>query len=199
MGDRLIIDAIYRMGTVFRDFDLSGFWAVDDEYAQENYVGEPTTDEEVADVERELGYKLPASYVALLRLQNGGCPVKTCFPMEVPTSSGDDFVEIDGLMGTDRRKEWSFCGAAGNRYMIDEWGYPEIGVMIWSDGHTALFLDYRACGPQGEPEVVFVDMEGDDEEGEIVPLAPNFEAFVRGLVDDDQFYGADEEEDEEDE
>lgn len=184
------------MGTVFRDFDLSAFWETDEYYADNDYVGAPTTDEEIASVERELGYKLPESYVALLRVQNGGRPVKTCFPLEVPLWSGDDFVEIDGLIGTDRKIESSFCGATGNRYMIDEWGYPEIGVMIWSDGHTALFLDYRACGPQGEPSVVFVDMEGDDEEGEIVPLAPNFEAFVRGLVDDDVFYGDDEEDDE---
>jgi hypothetical protein len=45
-------------------------------------------------------------------------------------------------------------------------------------------LDYRACGPQGEPAVVHVDQEDDYR---ITPLAPSFEAFVRGLVPESAF------------
>lgn len=43
-----------------------------------------------------------------------------------------------------------------------------------------LCLDYRACGPQGEPCVVHVDEEWDYK---ITFVAPTFEAFVRGLED----------------
>ena len=43
-----------------------------------------------------------------------------------------------------------------------------------------LCLDYRACGPKGEPAVVHVDQERDFK---ITPVAPDFESFVRGLVD----------------
>ena len=47
-----------------------------------------------------------------------------------------------------------------------------------SAGHDLVMLDYRACGPQGEPAVVHIDQEDDYR---ITPLAPTFEAFVRGL------------------
>ena len=57
-------------------------------------------------------------------------------------------------------------------------------------------MDYRECGPQGEPKVVHSDQEDDYY---ITPLADSFEAFIRGLVDEDDFDFDDEEEIEEDE
>ena len=65
--------------------------------------------------------------------------------------------------------------------MIAEWEYPAIGVAICdcpSAGHDMIFLDYRACGSQGEPAVVHVDQENDYK---ITHLADSFEEFIRGL------------------
>jgi hypothetical protein len=45
-------------------------------------------------------------------------------------------------------------------------------------------LDYRACGPTGEPQVVHIDQERDYN---IVLVAESFEAFIRGLQDDSAF------------
>jgi len=39
-------------------------------------------------------------------------------------------------------------------------------------------MDYRKCGPRGEPEVVHVDQELDYR---ISLVAKNFETFIRGL------------------
>ena len=57
-----------------------------------------------------------------------------------------------------------------------------------------VFLDYRECGPHGEPGVVHIDQEDDYL---ITPLADTFEEFVRGLVDEEDY--DDEEDLEEDE
>ena len=47
-----------------------------------------------------------------------------------------------------------------------------------------LCLDYRACGPLGEPQVVHVDQEADYR---ITFVAENFESFIRGLQSDEDF------------
>lgn len=59
------------MENVFADFDFADFWE-DSEYAVLNYISAPPTDELIASIEEELGYKLPASYIELMRQQNGG-------------------------------------------------------------------------------------------------------------------------------
>ena len=52
--------------TPFEGFDLTGFWD-DSMYALKEYVSDPPSDELIASVEEELGYKLPASYIWLLK------------------------------------------------------------------------------------------------------------------------------------
>ncbi|MDG0808540.1 SMI1/KNR4 family protein [Cohnella rhizosphaerae] len=150
-------------------------------------MSDPPSDALIAEVEEALGYKLPAAYIRLMKLQNGGIPRNTCFPTEVPTSWADDHIAIEGIMGIGKDKDYSLCGSLGSRFMIEEWGYPDIGVVFCdcpSAGHDVVMLDYRACGPQGEPQVVHVDQEQDYR---ITFLASSFEDFVRGLVDEEAF------------
>ena len=171
---------------MFEGFDFTDFWE-DCEYAQEKYVSDPPSDELIASVEQELGYKLPASYIWLMKRHNGGIPVNTCFPTDVPTSWAEDHVAITGIFGIGREKLYSLCGGLGSRFMIDEWEYPDIGVAVCncpSAGHDMIFLDYRECGPQGEPKVVHIDQEYDYE---ITPLADSFEDFIRGLVNEEVY------------
>lgn len=173
-------------GIPFAGFDFTDFWD-DDEYAREEYLSAPPSDELIADVEQELGYKLPDSYIWLMKQYNGGMPQNTCFPTGTPTSWAEDHVAITGIFGIGREKAYSLCGELGSQFRIDEWGYPAIGVAICdcpSAGHDMIFLDYRKCDPQGEPAVVHVDQEYDYE---ITPLADNFEAFIRGLVNEEEY------------
>lgn len=171
----------------FDGFSFDGFWD-DCDYALEECVCASPTDEEIADIERELGYKLPESYIWLMKRHNGGIPVNDCFPTNTPTSWAEDHVAISGIFGIGRDKTYSLCGELGSQFMIDNWGYPAIGVAICdcpSAGHDMIFLDYRECGPEGEPKVVHVDQEYDYK---ITFLADNFEEFIRGLVSEDEYY-----------
>ena len=171
---------------MFAGFDLGQFWEPS-EYALAEYVGASLTDEAVAKVERELGYTLPASYVELMRYQNGGIPRRRNHRTKERTSWADNHIAIAGIYSIGGEKRCSLCGDVGSRFWHDEWGYPDIGVYFAacpSGGHDMVCLDYRACGPTGEPQVVHVDQEWDYR---VVFVAETFEAFIRGLEDDSAF------------
>lgn len=175
-------------------YDPSTFWEQSD-YAQSSHVSSPFDESQIISTEQELGYKLPASYIQLMNTQNGGIPAHTVFPTEEATSWAEDHIAISGIMGIGHTKSYSLTGDLGSRFMIEDWGYPDLGIVICdcpSAGHDVVMLDYRFCGPQGEPCIVHVDQEDDYE---ITYLAPNFEAFVRGLVDEDTFDLDEEDED----
>jgi SMI1 / KNR4 family. len=163
--------------------NITDFWD-DCEYALKHYVEEKPTDELIKSIEDELGYKLPDSYISLMKIHNGGIPKKTCYPTSTPTSWSDNHIQICGISGIGRKKMYSLCGEMGNNFMIQEWGYPNIGLVICDTptaGHDIIMLDYRKCGPHGEPEVIHVDQEFDYK---ITFLAENFITFLNGLVDE---------------
>ncbi len=146
-----------------RQFDPNDFWE-DSNYAREEYVGAPLTDEALAAVERELGYRLPRAYVALSRHQNGGIPKRTNHRTREPTSWADDHVAITGIYSIGFDKQCSLCGPLSSRFWMEEWGYPDIGIYFAdcpSAGHDLLCLDYQDCGRDGEPRIVHVDQESD--------------------------------------
>lgn len=175
-----------KQGQPFQDFDLTNFWN-DANLEHSDYYGEPLTDELLAEIEAELGFKLPDSYVYLMRQHNGGRPMNTCFPTDTPTSWSEDHIEIFGIFSIGRAAICSLGGVHGSQFWIDEWEYPPIGVAFCDTqtaGHEMVFLDYRECGPQGEPQVVHIDQEYDYA---ITVLAPDFESFIRGLVHSDYY------------
>ena len=171
------------MPSYFEGFSFEKFWK-QSEYAKKEYVGTNITPQMIESVEQELGYKLPYSYITLLKTQNGGIPNNTNYPTTGPTSWADDHVALTGIMGIDSNKTYSLCGNLGGEFMKQEWGYPDIGVYICdcpSAGHDMIALDYRKCDSNGEPTVVHVDQENDYK---VTFLA---EIFIRGLLDDEAF------------
>lgn len=160
---------------MFEDFDFTDFW--NDDAENMDLIGEPPSDELIVEIEKELDYKLPASYIWLMKQHNGGLIKKTDFLVTISNSWKivwvTKFIKIN-----------SICDE--NQFMKNDWGYPDIGVAICdtpSAGHEMIFLDYRECGRQGEPKVVHIDQELDYE---ITLLADNFEDFIRGLVDSEE-------------
>ncbi len=171
--------------TYFPEIDLSQFWD-DDELALEEYVDQAPDDVLIASIETELGYKLPESYIALMKQHNGGVPYATCFPLPVEDEAEEqDYIEITGFLSIGRKKMNSLCGAAGNKLFKDAWHYPDYGVYICdcpSAGFDLILLDYRYCGPDGEPSVAYVNVEEDV----IIPLAPDFVTFVQNLAEESE-------------
>lgn len=158
-----------------KDFNWTGFWK-DTDYAFESYIGRDVTDEDIKNAEAELGYILPTAYIELLKNHNGGVVNKNCF-----INDDDDYVYITGIYGIDRDKKYSLLGEMGNEFWISKVKYPPIGIVVAdtiSGGHDMIFLDYRECGPTGEPKVVRVDQECDYS---ITPLADNFGDFIKNL------------------
>ena len=173
----------------FATFDFSDFWN-DCEYSQQNYQEPPPSDALIAELQAEFGYRFPDAYIALARRHNGGLLQRSCHPMDEATSWADDHIEVSGLHAIGRQARYSLGGEIGTRFMQRQWGYPDIGIVIAdcpSAGHDLIMLDYRQCGPQGEPQVVHVNQEADYA---ITPVAPDFTTFIHGLVDEEAFNDA---------
>lgn len=147
------------------------------------YTGPPATDAAIWNAEQALGYRLPASYVALLRERNG-IPRRECFPTTFSNTWALDHIAISGILGVGTHR-WGIDSELGSRYLIGEWEYPDIGVVICdtpAGGHDTVMLDYSGCGAEGEPSVAYVDEDR-------VPrqLSPTFAGFLEGLVSCEDF------------
>lgn len=98
---------------------------------------------------------------------------------------------ITGILAIGRSATYSLLGEIGGTFMMEMWGYPDIGVYFAdtpSAGHEMLAFDYRECGPQGEPTVVHVDQESGFR---ITEVAPDFATFIRGLIAEDECFEGD--------
>ena len=165
--------------------DTRDLW--DGDASDDEYTERAPSPEQVVAVEEQLGYRLPGAYVDLAKTRNGGRLRRNAHPSP-PTTWASDHVVITGIFAIGRHAPSSLCGRLGQRLWLQEWGYPAFGVYFAdtpSAGHDLVALDYRECGPRGEPRVVHVDQEA----GYVAtPLAPNFSDFLGGLVLDSEVH-----------
>jgi hypothetical protein len=146
-----------------------------------SFTGPDLTNEMVALAEERLGVRLPASYVRLLRDRNGGEPVRHCYRTPFPTSWAEDHIDVGAILGIGgtRGIDVDTGGLPASPYMVAEWGYPPVGIVICatpSGGHDTVMLDYTGGGP--EPAVVYVDEDR-------VPrrIAQTFDEFLANLIE----------------
>jgi len=153
------------------------------------YTGPAISDTDIRSAEQSLGVTLPASYLQLIAIRNGGVPTARCYPTDFANSWAADHISIDAICGIGGT--WGIdSDELGSRVMMSEWGYPDIGVVICSTpsgGHDTVMLDYRASGPTGEPAVAHIDEDR-------VPrqIAASFAEFIDGLTACDIYENNDE-------
>lgn len=146
----------------------------DDDY----YTGPPLCDDLIAAAQSAVGFVFPRVYVEALRLRNGGIPKRRCFRTSFKTSWAPDHFEISAILGFGGELGIDSVDS-GSRVLIEEWGYPDIGVVICampSGGHDAVMLDYSECGPTGVPGVAYVD-----EDRAPQCISRSFEEFIERL------------------
>lgn len=164
----------------------AGLWDFDEVDGLGYHEAAPS-DEDVQSIELELGYRLPAAYIDLARSHNGGLLRLNSHASPSPTTWAQDHVAVTGIFAIGRTAPLSLCGSNGQRLWLEEWGYPALGVYFAdtpSAGHDMIALDYRTCGPEGEPSVVHVDQEVGYA---VTQLAATFADFLAGLVEDEAF------------
>jgi hypothetical protein len=128
--------------------------------------------------EGKLGVRLPESYVALLSKRNGGKLRMNAFKLDRRPKGPDSELTIykfDRIAGVDRSHDESITALTE---LAKEWGVPAGLVPIDGDGHWWLCMDYRRCGPAGEPSLTHFDTELDYE----YPVARSFQDLLAGLV-----------------
>ena len=148
------------------------------------YTGPTLSGRMILEAEHRLGYKLPTSYLDVLRVRNGGVPTRRHFPTSFWTPSAPGEIQIRAILGIGGT--WGIDGSdgLGSADMIREWGYPDIGIVICdtpSGGHDTVMLDYREG--RTEPAVAYV-------EEDLVPrvIADTFAEFIAGLEGDDEAF-----------
>ncbi|WP_239256951.1 SMI1/KNR4 family protein [Listeria ilorinensis] len=124
----------------------------------------PITEKKIASL-TGLYSRLPASYLALLRSQNGGYPSLNAFPTNEPTSYGLSHLEIYRLAGLEE--------------LTSEVNYERENQLTWpklyfsADGPRFLAFDFST----EEPSIKYIDYET----LQVLDVAESFEIFLDGL------------------
>ncbi|MBB6050166.1 SMI1/KNR4 family protein [Armatimonas rosea] len=124
------------------------------------YLQSTLTPELVAQAEQRLGVTLPAEYLALLEVQNGGY-IRYGLPDLVHNVIRGIGPHYPNLLDVD----WD--------HLDDAPSFPLEGLIPFDgDGHWYLCLDYRDRSQ--EPAVAYIDVECDEQ----LELAPSFAAYL---------------------
>lgn len=136
---------------LFDGIDVTELFDNESEYGKK-YNFDAVTDERIKRAEKHIGYKLPKSYIELLKVQNGGI-INDRF-------SNSWLTEIYGI-SSDAENEYGLEEYFDN---WREWGYPDIGIPFGGTptaGHDMYYMDYRAVSKNGEPRIVRIEQEAD--------------------------------------
>ena len=162
------------------DMDFSDFWH-DIKESERRYECTKPDMRLIRSVEEELGFKLPESFIELMKMHNGGMLNRCWYPIRFPAETYCDYIQITHFLGIGREAPYSLCGRFGSAFLLEgRDGLTGAGVAFAnciSPSRGLLLLDYRNSKEGGEPCVTFVNSQT----GEESVVATNFEIFIRSL------------------
>jgi hypothetical protein len=133
------------------------------------------SDAMIGAAESTIRLRLPAALLAILKMRNGGRSCKEIWEVF------ETFLDEDFYL-----KWWATLNGKIHPAWSGQPRIPESILLIAEDLHWGIGLNYVACGPQGEPSVVHVEMECGEAEDFLQEIAPDFMTFLRMLeVDED--------------
>jgi hypothetical protein len=146
------------------------------------------TDEMVEWNGRHLGVTFPSLLIGLLRRLNGGCPHTPSFNLpgnvieaHVGLRSSKYIQEIFGIHPNVAKANGQ--GWSDHKDWADHLEYrPPDGIILFAllgSDRDFLSLDYRMCGPHGEPAIVVYDSE--PQGGAVIPVAASLSEFLPTL------------------
>ena len=162
------------------DMDFSDFWH-DIRESERRYMSSPADLREIRDVQEKLGFRLPDAYVELMKMHNGGLLNRCWYPVKEDAKTYSDYIQVTGILGIGSEVPYSLCGRFGSEFLLE--GHETLkgaGIALMnsiSPTRAMLMLDYRKCGVNGEPEILYVNLETKEER----VVARDFEAFIRNL------------------
>jgi hypothetical protein len=160
---------------MFKNVNLDELWYDSEE--TKKYECGPLDDEMIKKTEEKLGFKLPESYIYLMKKHNGGLLQKNYLAFK----NTDGYSDLNVIYGIGDNYH-SINYENKNKAYYEE---NLISICSSNSGHAKIYLDYNECGPQGEPRVIAIDneMNIDGLNAEPIFLAKNFEDFISRLCD----------------
>ena len=167
---------------MFENVDLDSLWYEGDYFGKEEYECDETlSDNFIEEIEKELGFKLPKSYIFLMKKHNGGILSKSC----VHINRRKRYSDIEGIFGLGKNKRYSIYEANKEKDYFEE---NLVAICSSNSGHAKIYLDYSICEPNEEPRVIAIDDElmMDGLNPKPLVLADNFESFIKSLNEEDE-------------
>ena len=122
------------------------------------WIGGKVDDELIGRCESYLKERLPESFVALYRTQNGGIPAG-----QIPTPGLFALADEESVQPYTIRplSDWvgDFLDDEDIEWISEALGDPDLLLPIWREGNTAYALNFNHKGPDGEPNIVWLDIE----------------------------------------
>ncbi len=154
----------------FEGIDLNRLCDNESEFGK-NYLFGELTDELVSRAEETMGYKLPESYKELLQFRNGG---------SINSELDESWLAAIYGISTDPDNFYGLESMYDN--WKNEWEYPDIGIPFGeteSAGHDMYYMDFRVTDENGEPRIVRIDNEMDNE---VYMVADNLPEFIKMIL-----------------